>query len=325
MLIIGASDVRSLLPVADCIDIMERAMRAVSAGHASIPDRIAMPLEQGLGYFFQMPGSVAELPVYGSKMVSLHPGNRALGEPTVQGFVTLFDRATGRPGALVDAAAITARRTAAASALATRELARADARSHGLFGAGVLAVAHIDAVSCVREIDEIRVWARNHDKALKFAAEQSDRTGSRVIAVEQPEKAAACDIVSLVSNSSEPLLRGRWLNPGSHLNLVGAHKPRHRETDSDTAVRSAIYVDSLASALREAGDLLIPLEQGRIGRDDILGEIGQVLNGDVPGRRDPAQITLYKSLGIVTQDLYAAEHVYRCALEQGLGTQVDFD
>lgn len=325
MLIIGASDVRTLLPMPECIDIMDRAMRAVSAGHAVIPDRITMPLEGDTGYFFQMPGSMSELPVYGSKVVSLQPGNRALGLPTVQGFVALFERKNGRPVALVHGAEITARRTAAASALATRELARPGARRHGIFGAGVLAAAHIDAVASVREIGETLVWARNCDKARKFASDQSARTGFRVIAVEQAQQAASGDVISLVTDSAEPVLHGNWLSPGAHLNLVGAHKPGHRETDSDTAARASIYVDSLDAALKEAGDLLIPIEEGRISRRAILGEIGQVLAGNVPGRRSHEQITLYKSLGIVAQDLYAAEYVYRSALEEGLGTRIAFD
>ena len=317
MLIVNAEQTRRLLPMAECIDVMDRAMRAASAGKVDAPERIIAPLADGISYFIVMPGSTTESNVYGAKLVSLHPGNPSRGRPAVQGFVTLFDGITGSPSALIDGAEITRIRTAAASALATRALAREDATTHGILGAGVQAASHMQAIACVRGIDHVLVWARDYGKAERFAAGQSGRHVFRVTAVENAEEAAACNIVSVVTNSPQPVLRGAWLQPGTHLNLVGSHEPQHREADTDAVTRAAIYVDSLSGALSEAGDLLIPIAENRLSPEDIIGEIGEVLAGTAPGRQDDRQITLYKSLGMVAQDLFAAEYVLRQARARG--------
>jgi ornithine cyclodeaminase len=324
MLIVNAEQTRRLLPMAECIDVMDRAMRAASTGAVTTPERIIAPLADGVSYFIAMPGSLAEPPVYGAKIVSLHPGNPAQGRPAVQGFVTLFDGGTGSPVALIDGAEITRIRTAAASALATRELARPDAATHGILGAGVQAASHLEAISCIRGIEQVLVWARELRKARQFAAEQTERTGLKVAAAENAAEAAACDIVSVVTNAPEPVLQGRWLQPGTHFNLVGSHEAHHREADTEAVTRATVYVDSRRGALSEAGDLLIPIKEGRMSADDIVGEIGEVLAGAAPGRRDGQQITLYKSLGMVAQDLFAAEFVLRQALAEGAGTAIHF-
>jgi ornithine cyclodeaminase len=324
VLIIGAETVRRLLPMHHCIGVMDRAMRAASNGAVQAPDRIIAPLDDGLSYFISMPGCLESPPIFGAKLVSLHPLNPAAGRPAVQGFVALFDGATGSPAALIDGAEITRLRTAAASALATRELARADAVTHGILGAGVQAASHLEAIACVRSIERVRVWARDPARARNFAERQAAATGLAIEAVADPAAAAACDIVSVATNASEPVLRGAWLQPGAHVNLVGAHEPGHREADSEAVLRAAVYVDSRAGALREAGDLLIPIAEGRIEPTHILGELGEVLEGRAPGRRDAAQVTLYKSLGMVAQDLFAAAQVLDMARATGAGSAVDF-
>jgi ornithine cyclodeaminase len=302
---------------------MERAMRAASAGTVDTPPRIIEPLAPDSGFFILMPGAMQDPAVYGAKIVGLHPGNPAQGLSAVQGFVSLFDYHSGIPLALMDGAVITAIRTAAASALATRELSRPDSSSHGIFGTGVQAGTHLRAIACVRGIREVRVWGRNPATAQQFARDHSESNGPNVIVVRDPADAAACDIVSLVTNAPEPVLKGAWLKPGAHLNLVGAHEPHDREADSDAVTQSAVSVDSRQGALSESGDILIPVSEGRMSENDIIGEIGEVLNGTAPGRLDGQQITLYKSLGIVAQDLFAAEHVYRNAQAQGLGLAVE--
>jgi ornithine cyclodeaminase/alanine dehydrogenase-like protein (mu-crystallin family) len=324
LLIIRAAEVRDLLPMTESIEVMDRAMRAFSAGEVNTPSRIIAPLNGGKGYFFLMPGEMQSPAFHGAKIIGLYPDNPAQGRPAVQGFVTLFDHTSGAPVALVDGAGITAIRTAAASALATRELSRKDATSHGIFGAGVQAASHLDSVSTIRDIEKVLVWGRDYDKARQFAQKHRQRTGMMISAVEDPAAAAACDIVSLVTNASKPVLRGEWLRAGAHLNLVGAHEPHDREADSEALVKSAIYVDTRQGALSEAGDILIPISEGKISEKDIIGEIGDVLLGNAPGRQDRQQITLYKSLGIVAQDLFAAEHVLSKARKAGKGTLVEF-
>lgn len=308
LLQIGASEVRERLSINDCIEVMERAMRALSGGRIDAPQRQVSALPAG--HFFLMPGAMADGPVFGAKLVSLVPSNPEHGLPVVQGFVALFDQASGSPLALVDGAEITCLRTAAVSALATRTLAREDARSHGIFGAGRLAAEHLRAIAAVRPVAETRVWARDPGKARAFAERQGEETGLDVVAC-GPQDAAACDIVTTVTNAPDPVLQGRWLQPGSHLNLVGAHRPDQREADSDAVAGAAVYVDSLAGAMQEAGDLLIPMGEGRFAEAGIRGELGAVLAGTANGRRSDRERTVFKSLGHVAQDLYAAEAVYR--------------
>ena len=310
-LLIGAAEVRELLSLAECVPAMERAMRAVSTGGFDAPPRLVSSIEGG--HFFTMPGAMAGGPVFGAKLVSLLPGNAERGMPAVQGLVVLFDQQTGSPLALLDGGAVTCLRTAAVSALATRELAREDSRSHGVFGAGALAEQHIRSVAAVRDIRETLVWARNPARARAFATRMAAETGLSVSPASR-EDAAACDVVTLVTNAPEPVLQGRWLAAGCHLNLVGAHRPDQREADSDAVASAALYVDTRSGALEEAGDILIPIAEGRMGEEAIVGELGQLLEGAVPGRKGVEQRTAYKSLGHVAQDLYAAECIYRRAV-----------
>jgi ornithine cyclodeaminase/alanine dehydrogenase-like protein (mu-crystallin family) len=310
--LIDAEEVRRVLTMPHCIDVLDTAMRAVSAGDIVAPARLWTTVagsEHDL--FGLMPGSTTLLDVYGAKVISLHPGNGGRGLPAIQGFICLFDRETGTPRALIEGASVTAIRTAAASGLATRELSRRDASSHGILGTGVQAATHIEAVAAVRQIRRVVIWGRDREAAGRLAADAARSSGVEVIAADDPAEAAACDIVSTVTASREPVLHGEWVRPGTHVNLVGAHEPDAREADSDLVASAKIYVDLVESALNEAGDLLIPIDEGRFARDDIVGEIGSLLAGDIPGRAGDADITVYKSLGIVAQDLFAADYVLR--------------
>ncbi len=323
MRLLNAADVRQLLSMQQCIEIMDAAMRAVSCGSVSIPPRTFAPLTDPDTHLGLMPGSAPELPAYGAKIISLHPGNGARQLPAIQGFVALFDSETGTPVAIIDGATITAIRTAAASGLATRLLARDDASSHGVLGTGVQAEMHIEAITCVRKIGVVHVWGRDKKRAQRFAAKQSRQCGLEVVAVDAAADAACCDIVSTVTGALKPVLAGAWLSPGAHVNLVGAHAPTAREADSEALARASVYVDLLASARAEAGDILIPVAEGSIGWRDVVGEIGQALAGDIAGRVDDTQITLYKSLGNVAQDLFVANYLLDKATEVDAGTTVN--
>jgi ornithine cyclodeaminase/alanine dehydrogenase-like protein (mu-crystallin family) len=307
--IVDAATVRARLPMKDLIEAMAVAMSAASAKTVAIPPRTIVPLIDGSGYFGVMPGSVTSPRVYGAKVVSLYPANPAAGRPAIQGFVALFDPETGAPVALVDGAEITAMRTAAASALATRLLARPEARTLGLLGCGVQADSHLEAIALVRELEEVLVWGRSSEKARAFAERQARALGCQIRTVSSAEQAAACDVVCVVTGSCEPVIRGEWVRPGAHVNLVGAHTPTARESDTALVVRSRVYVDSLESALKEAGDILIPVQEGAIDLAHVIGEIGALLLGSLEGRRSHADVTVYKSLGLVIQDLIAAHAV----------------
>ena len=321
--IINAAEVRELLPMPQCVEVMAQAMLAVSAGAVTIPQRITMPLVEQSGQLFVMPGVASDIPVYGTKVISQHPNNPAAGLPAVQGFVALFDHATGTPTALIDGAEITAIRTAAASGLASRHLARADARTHGILGTGVQAETHIAAIAAVREIEEVLIWGRDSAKADTLAAEHAGGSGLNIRACKDQSEVAACDIVSAVTGSPGPVIRGEWIRPGTHVNLVGAHTPKTREADSDLMAMAVVFVDLLESAMNESGDILIPIEEGKYDRGHVRGEIGRVVAGELDGRQSSEDVTVYVSLGITAQDLYAAHAVYLAAQNAGIGTTVD--
>ena len=324
LIIINAEEVRKLLPMGECIDAMEPAMIAATTGTISMPPRLAAPLIDESGILGLMPGSSTELPGFGAKVISMCPGNPAKGIPTIQGFVALFDHATGAPVAIIDGAEITAIRTAAASGLATKRLAREDARTCGIFGNGVQAATHIDAMRAVRPVDEILVWGRNPDKVKNFAQEQAKRTDMNIRATDDPSKAGACDMVCTVTGSPEPILKGEWVRPGAHVNLVGAHASGMREADTDLIVKSAIYVDLMESMRNEGSDILIPINEGAIDEEHIIGELGQLLTGKIAGRQNAEQVTLYKSYGISAQDLFAAKHIHAKAQATDEAVTVDF-
>ncbi len=322
--VINAAEVRELLPMAECIDIMAAAMQAASAGQVHMPPRTFMSLYDDSATFGLMPGSVRDPKVYGAKIASLHYDNPKSGLPAIQGFVTLFDHETGTPLAIIEGAEVTALRTGAASGMATQTLARDDACTHGIFGSSVQAVSHIEAISAARPITETVIWGRDNTKAAALAEERSEITGLNIRATDDPSVAGACDIVSTVTASAKPVLFGRWVRPGSHINLVGSHTPGAREVDSDLIASASIYADLLESLLNEAGDILIPMAEGRISRADIKGEIGQVVSGELAGRSAADEITIYKSLGNTAQDLFAAHAIYAKAIATGKGVDVAF-
>ena len=323
--VIGASDVRRLLPMQDCIEVIDRVMRAVSRGGALLPLRTVMPLPGGVNMFGVMPGYLDEPAALGAKIVAVYPQNAAQGLSSHNGVIVLLDTVTGRLSAVIDAAEVTAIRTAAATAVATRALARADASTLAMLGAGEQAVSHLEAISLVRPLRRVRVWARSADKARQFAEREGARLRLNVEGVASAREAVAgADIVCTVTASREPILRGDWLAPGMHVNLVGASVPSSREADDEVVRRGRYYVDFRASALAQAGELLHALKAGVVDESHILGEIGNVLSAEVPGRGSDLDITLYKSLGIAAQDLASAQFILERARAESVGTSVPF-
>ncbi len=299
-------------------------MIAASRGTIDMPPRLIAPLIDESGLLGLMPGSSAELGSFGAKVISLLPTNPGKGRPAIQGFVALFDLDTGTPVAIIDGAEITAIRTAAASGLATRLLARENARTCGIFGTGVQAVTHIDAMASVRTLSEVVVWGRDAQKARDFAAEQGKRTGLTIAATVDAAEAGSCDIVCTVTGSSKPVLKGEWVQTGAHINLVGAHTLATREADTALVQKTRVYTDLMESLHNEGGDIMIPIDDGAIDEDHIIGELGQLCAEEIEGRKKPSDITLYKSHGINAQDMYAASYIYDRARDSDLGTEVEF-
>jgi ornithine cyclodeaminase/alanine dehydrogenase-like protein (mu-crystallin family) len=323
--ILTARDVFQALPMRHCMDAMGHAMQALSEGAVDIPQRSILRLPGKPGVFGTMPGVGIDPEVIGCKVATIYPDNPGKGMLAIQGCVVMFDTETGAPAAILDGAAITALRTAAASGLATRLLANPMPRSHAVLGTGALASLHIDAIREARpSIDDILIWGRDTAKAAALAKTESLRIGMTVRAVTSVEEAAQSDIVSTVTAASEPILEGAWLRPGMHLNLVGAHSATAREADSQTIIHGSVWIDLLASALAEAGEILIPIAEGVYEATRLKGEIGQLQAGLLPGRSSAEEITIYKSVGVVTQDLFAARAACDNARAMGLGQIVPF-
>ena len=309
MQIIDAQTVRRKLTYAMCIPLVRDAMIAFSAGRTRQLLRSVIPLADG-HMFGIMPGALGDEEVFGAKLVSVYPENFAKGGPTHQGVVVLFDPATGAPTCVADAGAITAIRTAAASAMATDALARDNATRLTVLGYGEQAAGHIRAIALVRPITGVRVWGRDAARAEAFASEMTTAVGLTVTAASSVEAAVdGADIVCTCTNAAEPILLGRWLAAGTHVNLVGSSVAGPVEVDDDLVAMSRFVADSRAGVLAQGAEFLRAKAAGRIGDDHIAGEIGEVLSGVVSGRQFCDQVTTYKSLGHVVQDLAAASAI----------------
>ncbi len=310
MRVIEREEVAGRLTYEVAIPIVREAMIAFSKGVTRQHLRSILPVQQGA--FGIMPGAMAEDGVFGAKLISVYPGNFAKGRPSHQGVVVLFDPASGEPACIVDAREVTAIRTAAASAVATDALARTDAAVMAILGYGEQAATHARAIARVRPITRIAVWGRSPDRAAAFAAQMSAELGIPVTPARDAEALVAeADIVCTVTAAREPVLKGAWVRPGTHLNLVGSSVAGPVEVDNDLVVRSRFIADSREGVLRQGAEFLKAKEAGLIGDEHIVAEIGQVLAGDVPGRRSDDEITAYKSLGHVVQDLSTAWALYQ--------------
>jgi ornithine cyclodeaminase/alanine dehydrogenase-like protein (mu-crystallin family) len=323
--VLRGAEVRELLPMAECIDLMQRTMIAVSEGRVVLPLRSILTMPGDLGMMGQMPGYLADPECFGIKLVSLIPRNKPPQYSSHLGLVLLFEAEHGQPVALVDAAEITAIRTAAASGLATRLLARSDAGDLALLGAGEQARTHLEAMLSVRSLRRIRVWARDRDKAKAFAAEQGAKHRITIETTATVREAViGADLICTTTKAREPILQGDWLASGVHLNVVGSSIAAAAEIDTATVVKARFFVDRRESTLNEGGEYLRALKAGAITPEHILGEIGEVANGSKIGRSSPIDVTLYKSLGVAPQDLASAHHVLKKARAAGVGQVIDF-
>jgi ornithine cyclodeaminase/alanine dehydrogenase-like protein (mu-crystallin family) len=323
--VLRSADVRRLLPMAECVDLMKRTMIAVAEGRVVLPLRTILIMPADRGMMGNMPGYLADPECFGVKLVSLIPRNKPPQYSSHLGVVILFEAEHGQPVALLDAAEITAIRTAAASGLATRLLARPDAGDLAILGAGEQARSHLEAMLAVRTLRRIRVWARDTDKAAAFAASEGQRHGVRIEPVATVKEAVSgADLICTVTKARDPILHGEWLSPGVHLNVVGSSIKSAAEIDTPAVVMSRLFVDRRESTVNEGGEYLRALRAGAITPDHILGEIGEVANGSKVGRHSPSDVTLYKSLGIAPQDLAAAHYVLEKARAAGVGQSVEF-
>ena len=303
MIFISRDEIAEKLTFEICIPAMRAAMIALSRGETGQLPRGYLPLDQGR-IFGTMTGVLGEGGPFGAKLISVFPDNFDKGLPSHQGLVVLFDRETGRPFVAADGGEITAIRTACTTAVATDALARADASRLALFGYGEQAETHLHAISLVRKLCAVSVWGRSPERAKAFADKMSAKTGLPVTAIASGEEAAGdADIICTLTNAKEPILLGQWVEPGTHINVVGSSTPGPVEVDHDLVVKSRYVADSRINVGLAGAEFIKAKEAGLIGDDHIIAEIGQVLAGDVVGRRDAEDVTLYKSLGHIMQDL----------------------
>lgn len=279
--------------------------------------------KRGLGYARFLEKTQA----LGTKLVTVFPLNPPKGLPSTQALVVLMDAEVGTPLAIYEGTYLTRLRTGAATGAATQLLARTDARTLALFGAGGQAFFQILGILAVREIEEIRVYDPVPQRVESLLAELTRNLGARKGRMEKPgspEKAlAGADLIVTATTSNTPVFRGSWLSPGAHINAIGAFKPEMQEVDEETILRSRIFVDSVETCLEEAGDLIIPLNKGLINREDIQGEIGEVVSGKKPGRKTGPEITYFKSVGNAVQDISVAQAIFQKAQKQGGGREIE--
>jgi Predicted ornithine cyclodeaminase, mu-crystallin homolog len=313
----------------DAIAGMKVAFSLYSSGLAISPLRSRIELPGGNGSCFFMPAYLrdGDMEPVVIKAVNVFPGNRARGEATVHAAVLLMDGRTGKTLALIEGAALTAIRTGAASGLATDLLSRPESRTVAVFGAGTQARTQIEAVCTVRPIDEIRVFARDktHVKAFTRDIQATGLFKGRIIEADSPADAlGGADIVCTATTSSQPVFEPADITPGTHINAIGAYLPTQREIPEKTVSGASVYVDSVTSAFSEAGDLIIPMNSGTMKKEQVKGEIGELVLGRIRGRSGPEEITLFKSVGIAVQDAVAAAIAYRNAERSGAGAEIDW-
>jgi ornithine cyclodeaminase/alanine dehydrogenase-like protein (mu-crystallin family) len=326
ILVLTHREVEQLLPMTECIAVMEEALSALARGEMEQPLRMVVRPANSSGVMAMMPAykSGADS-VFGLKAICVFPENPMKGKDAHQGGVLLFSGETGEPLALMNAAAITAIRTAAVSAAATRLLARADARNLAIVGAGVQARSHLTAMACVRDITSARITSRTLAHAQAFVNEMQSTCAFPLEAVDSVRAAVTdADIIVTATTANDPVLRREWIAAGTHINAVGTFSPAAREVDTDTMAAASLFVDRRESALNEAGDYILAANEGAIGPDHIRAEIGEVLIGAAHGRSTRDEITLFKSLGLAIEDLAAAAFLYQKAQRENHGSWVDF-
>jgi len=310
----------------ECIELMADALSALARGEVYQPLRTIIRPPEAHGLLGLMPAYRAgEQGAFGLKAICVFPENPAKGKDAHQGAVMLFSRETGELLALINASEITAIRTAAVSAVATRLLAREDAQQLGIIGAGVQARTHLAALAAVRPVRRARVACRNIEHAEQLAREMQSKFSFPIEPVRTNEEAVReADVIVTATSSLEPVIDKDWISTGAHVNAIGTHSPNSREIDSATMAAARIFVDRRESALNESGDYLLAAKEGLVSPESIVGEVGELLIGTKTGRTSSTEITLFKSLGLAIEDVVSADYLYHKAKAQQAGTWIDF-
>jgi ornithine cyclodeaminase/alanine dehydrogenase-like protein (mu-crystallin family) len=326
LLVLSRSDVHELLGYGECADAVRDALAALVSGRADQPLRTVLRPSGATGLMALMPSYLADAQTgYGLKALCITPSNPAAGLDTHQGIVLLSDAATGEPAAVLNASAVTEIRTAAVSVVATELLARPEADVLAVIGTGVQARAHIVALDGARTLNEIRVAGRAQGRAESLAAGLQGQTAAPVRPCGSVREALeSAGIVVTATNSAVPVLRGEWLDPGTHVNAVGACVPGERELDTAAVAAGVLFADRRESLLAESGDYLLAAAEGAVTSEAVRAELGELLAGGGQGRMSTTEITIFESLGLAIEDLAAASCAYRKAVATEAGSWVEF-
>ena len=325
VLFISRKDVESILSMRETIEAVEKAFREHGLGTVSMPLRPVIRVDSQKGMVAFMPAYLEGMESLGIKVVSVYADNPTkYNLPTIQGIVLLNDPKTGTVVAIMDGAFLTAMRTGAASGVATKYLASKNAKVVGVIGTGVQGRTQVAGVCEVRAIEKVKAYDVIPDRCSTFCKQVSADLKVDAVPVSSPELAVKdSDIVVTASTSKTPVLNGDWLDKGTHVNAIGSHTPDSRELDATAIKRAKVVVDSRDAALKEAGDLMIPISQGIISPDHIYAELGEIITGRKIGRESEDDITLFKSQGLAIQDVSAASKVYEIAVKKGLGKTLE--
>jgi alanine dehydrogenase len=325
ILILGDKEVRALLTMRDAIKAVKEAFKEKNLGKVQTPLKTFLFYEKYNGDHRFMPAYLEKLDIAGVKIVNTHPENRRkYGLPTVAGIIVLANPETGELLAIIDATWITVAKTAAASAVATKYLARNNSETLGLVGAGLQAIAHLEALAQVVKLKEVRVWSRTRKTAEKFIQRMTKQHSEMkfIMAKDLREAVENSDIVATITPSRQPIVTENWVRLGTHINAMGADAPGKQELSPEILRKAKIVVDDLEHC-SHSGEINVPLAQGLISKEDIYGEIGEIVLGRKLGRTSPSEITVFASTGVAIQDIAVAEIVYREAVMQGFGTKID--
>jgi len=325
MLILSRQDIETVLTMKETIDAVEEGFRLLTEGKVMMPQRAAVDVEEHKGIFLVMPAYITgEMAIFSNKIVTVYPDNLEKFQlPTILASIALHDVRTGALISLMDGAFITAMRTGAVGGVAAKYLARERSKTAGILGAGVQARTQLEALCEVLPIESSKVYDLDQERAEIFCEEMKKKLNIEVESTTGNEEVVrGSDVVILATSSKKPVLDGKWLNTGTHINAIGSHTPKTRELDDTSVQRSKIVVDLKEAALSEAGDILIPLEQGVISIDQIYAELGELITGRKKGRTEDEEITLFKSVGLAVQDATTALRAYDLAKERGIGRNI---
>ena len=322
IVVLSGRDLRQVLTMHQCIDVMGEAFASLAKNEAVVPLRTGIDMEPDNGVALFMPVYSSNISRVGLKAVMMNRDNPGRGLPFIHAMVMLFDSTTGAPAALLDGEVLTAMRTGAVSGLATRLLARQDAAVAAIIGTGIQGETQLEAVCCARKI--LRAWVFDLDRgrAEAFATRMGARLGIEVVAAPSGEMLVEADVICTATSSLQPVFDDTRLKAGVHINGVGSYRPDMVEIPAATIKRARVVVDQRLGSLAEAGDLIQPIAQGIITEEHIHGELGELVTGRIGGRESESEITVFKSVGIAVQDLATADLAIKLAAKAGIGQEV---